>query len=131
MRPSDAARLANPFLRKVSDSSAIPYTTGSGTASNLLLARRSLVDCTKFDALSKTYGSGTSRRALLKGILGLGGGLLAGSTLAGRTEAARRGYRGPIAPLEPNDLQICPALGCCAMCVQSIPVMGQFVSCVQ
>jgi hypothetical protein len=93
--------------------------------------RRSQVDDTKFDSIARMYGAGASRRNLLKGIFGLGGGMVAAVALSGGTDAARRGYGGPSGPGVPNDLQICPALGCCAMCSPYLPVIGQFVTCVQ
>ncbi len=49
------------------------------------------MDDRKFDSLVKSFASGTSRRSLLKGMLGLGGAALTGSVvLDGDSEAARR-----------------------------------------
>jgi hypothetical protein len=89
------------------------------------------VDDSLFYSIARMYCGGASRRKLLKGILGLGGGMVAAVALSGGSEAARRGYGGPSGPGVPNDLQICPALGCCAMCSPYLPVIGQFVTCVQ
>ena len=52
------------------------------------------MDDRRFDALIRAFGQGGSRRALLKGLLGLGGVTAAGAVLHD-TEAARRGYSGP------------------------------------
>lgn len=89
------------------------------------------MDDARFDSIAKACGSATNRRALLRGMVALAGGLLAGGVLTSSASAARRGYNGPDAPAEPNDISICPAVGCCASCVQSIPVIAQFVGCVQ
>lgn len=59
------------------------------------------MDDSRFDALIRAFGRGGSRRTLLKGLLGLGGLVAAGSTLDD-TEAARRGYPGPPTPVPPN-----------------------------
>lgn len=55
------------------------------------------MDDRRFDALIRAFGRGGSRRALLRGLLGLGGVTAAGATLHG-VEAARRGYSGPPTP---------------------------------
>lgn len=47
------------------------------------------MDDFRFDRLVRSFASGSSRRQVLKGILGLGGGLVAGSTI-GEANAARR-----------------------------------------
>ena len=49
------------------------------------------MDDRRFDSLVKSFASGGSRRSMLKGVHGLGGGALAGGALlAGETDAARR-----------------------------------------
>lgn len=49
------------------------------------------MDDRTFDSLVKSMATGTSRRSLLKGLLGLGGGVVAGGPmLEGDSEAARR-----------------------------------------
>ena len=49
------------------------------------------MDDRRFDSLAKSFASGASRRSVLKGILGLGGGALAGGiALEGDADAARR-----------------------------------------
>ena len=55
------------------------------------------MDDRRFDALTRALGQGGSRRALLKGLLGLGGVTAAGAVLHD-TEAARRGFSGPALP---------------------------------
>jgi hypothetical protein len=52
------------------------------------------MDDARFDALTRRFGQNGSRRALLKGLLGLGGVATAGAVLHD-TEAARRGQSGP------------------------------------
>jgi hypothetical protein len=54
------------------------------------------MDDRRFDALVKSLASGTNRRTLLKGILGLGGAAIVGGVLLdGNSEAARRGTPSP------------------------------------
>lgn len=48
-----------------------------------------------FDTLVKQLAQGSSRRSLLKGVLGLGGAAAAGTLLDAQADAARRGYSGP------------------------------------
>lgn len=49
------------------------------------------MDSQRFDSLVKSLAAGTSRRSVLKGVLGLGGAAIAGGTLLERgAEAARR-----------------------------------------
>lgn len=52
------------------------------------------MDDRRFDAFTRGLGQGASRRALLKGLLGIGGVATAGAVLHD-AEAARRGYTGP------------------------------------
>ena len=56
------------------------------------------MDDRRFDALTRALGQGGSRRALLKGLLGLGGMTTASATLLRETDAARRGQSGPAVP---------------------------------
>jgi hypothetical protein len=54
------------------------------------------LDDQRFDALAKRVG--TSRRSLLKKMVGLGGAATVARLGAGEAEAARRGYGGPSNP---------------------------------
>lgn len=56
------------------------------------------MDDRRFDAFVKTLAAGTSRRSLIKGLIGVAGVATAGMVLDDRTEAARRGFSGPILP---------------------------------
>jgi hypothetical protein len=57
------------------------------------------MDDRDFDRFSRSLASGRSRRALLKGALGLGAAALTGVAWSQRgTEAARRGFSGPTFP---------------------------------
>jgi hypothetical protein len=49
-----------------------------------------------FDAFTKGFSQGRSRRALLKGILGFGSAAVVGTAAVSGAEAARRGYAGPL-----------------------------------
>lgn len=53
------------------------------------------MDDRRFDALTRRLGSSTSRRTVLKGLVGIGAIATAGMVIGGPTEAARRGYSGP------------------------------------
>lgn len=55
------------------------------------------MDDRRFDALTRAFGRGGSRRALLKGLLGVGGVAAAGAVLHD-TDAARRGSSSPSMP---------------------------------
>lgn len=48
----------------------------------------------RFDEMTRDFGRGRSRRAVLAGLLGLGA-VVAGSMAVTPVEAARRGYAGP------------------------------------
>ena len=77
------------------------------------------MDDRKFDSLVKSLATGTSRRAVLKGILGLGGAALAGGALLdGDAHAARRPTPTPKPPTCPGN-QI-PSGGIC-VCPASAP----------
>jgi len=54
------------------------------------------MDDRSFDALAKGLAQGRNRRSLLKGMLGLGSATVAGAFAASGTDAARRGYSGPL-----------------------------------
>lgn len=54
------------------------------------------MDDRSFDTLAKGLAQGRSRRSLLKGLLGLGSAAVAGSIAVSGTDAARRGYAGPL-----------------------------------
>jgi hypothetical protein len=77
------------------------------------------MDDRKFDTITRTLASGTSRRRMLKGLLGLGGMAVAAAGLQDAS-AARRGFTGPTFPrpepteppcINPN---VCAVSGCCA-----------------
>lgn len=54
------------------------------------------MDNRRFDALTRSFATGSNRRQVLKGVLGLGVGTVAGARLlTGDVDAARRGYSGP------------------------------------
>lgn len=75
------------------------------------------MDDRQFDALTKRLGS--SRRALLKKMVGLGGAVVATSMLADDVDAARRGYSGPQMPATSGGtFDICSAANpfCCVTC---------------
>jgi hypothetical protein len=61
------------------------------------------VEDRRFDAIARSLASGTSRRQVLKGLLGLGAGTVAVTSAASVTDAARRGYPGPSFPAPPGD----------------------------
>jgi hypothetical protein len=76
----------------------------------------------RFDSIARQLGSGSSRRSVLKGLLGIGGVATVGLIDHGQTEAARRGYAGPFGPPTPT----CTPVGglcelsnfraCCSLC---------------
>jgi hypothetical protein len=77
------------------------------------------MDERKFDTIARTLASGTSRRKMLKGMLGVGGMAIAAAGLQD-ANAARRGFTGPTFPrpepteppcINPN---VCAVSGCCA-----------------
>ena len=51
----------------------------------------------RFDEVAKNLARGRSRRAVVAGLLGLGG-VAASALVAGPAEAARRGFAGPFKP---------------------------------
>src|SRR5215207_3499312 len=78
------------------------------------------MDDRKFDSLVKSLAAGSSRRSVLKGILGLGGAALAGGTLLdGESEAARRPSPTPT-PVQCPGNQI-PSGGTC-VCPPAVPI---------
>jgi hypothetical protein len=56
------------------------------------------VDDRRFDSLTRSIARGASRRAVIKGLLGLGGAALTGTVVAEGTEARTAGTRTRIAP---------------------------------
>jgi hypothetical protein len=58
----------------------------------------------RFDAVTRNLARGRSRRAVVAGLLGLGG-VAASALVAGPVEAARRGFAGPLkpTPVDPSD----------------------------
>jgi hypothetical protein len=77
------------------------------------------MDDRKLDTIARNLASGTSRRGMLKGLLGLGGIAIAGVG-AHDARAARRGFTGPSfphpVPTEPPCINpdTCVFEGCCA-----------------
>jgi hypothetical protein len=63
------------------------------------------MDDRQFDSLVKTLGSVSSRRSLLKGVLGIGGIAATGVVVREHAGAARRGYSGPGSPATPPSTQ--------------------------
>jgi hypothetical protein len=59
------------------------------------------MDDRRFDALTKSLASGSSRRSLIKGLLGLAGLATTGAIVRNEVDAARRGSSGPSAPTPP------------------------------
>lgn len=86
------------------------------------------MDDKRFDALAKRVG--TSRRSVLKKMVGLGGAAAVASLGVHETEAARRGYSGVDAPTAPDDSVFCPEAGCCAVCPNDIRIALDFAWCV-
>jgi hypothetical protein len=76
------------------------------------------MDDRRFDNVTRAFGKGGSRRALLKSLLGLGGVAAAGTLVFGDTEAARRGYSGPPFLPRPTEPPVseCPGLECNGSC---------------
>jgi hypothetical protein len=56
------------------------------------------VDDTQFDALTRSLADGSSRRTMIRGMLSLGGGILAVGAGLREANAARRGFSGPCLP---------------------------------
>jgi hypothetical protein len=77
------------------------------------------MDNRRFDTVVRNLAPGASRRALLKGLLGLGGVVAAGVELH-QADAARRGFSGPVfpavVPTEPPCINpdTCVFDACCA-----------------
>jgi hypothetical protein len=65
------------------------------------------LDDDRFDALARTLGNATSRRAALKGLLGLGAAAVGVVQLAPEADAARRGFSGPNWPTPAPDPAPC------------------------
>jgi hypothetical protein len=73
------------------------------------------MDDQRFDDLAKRVG--TSRRSLLKKMIGLGGAAAVVRLGAGEAEAARRGYSGPSSgPLESDRICTLENPSCCIGC---------------
>lgn len=60
------------------------------------------MDDRKFDSIARQLGAGSTRRSVLKGLLGIGGIAATGVILQNQTEAARRGFSGPTLPVLPS-----------------------------
>src|SRR5262245_18680249 len=57
------------------------------------------MDDDRFDSLARSLAAGRSRRAMLKGMLGLGGAVVVtAAALPDHADAARRGFSGPVLP---------------------------------
>jgi hypothetical protein len=54
-----------------------------------------IMDDRRIDVLARQLASGTTRRGMLKGLLGLGGLVATGAVAFDQVDAARRGYPGP------------------------------------
>jgi hypothetical protein len=82
------------------------------------------VDDSRFDSAARSLASGGSRRSVLKVMLGLGAGAVAGGLVTGNdASAARRGFAGPffLPKCEPQcDGSSCGGDGCGGTCVCSI-----------
>jgi len=95
------------------------------------------MDDRRFDSIARTLASSSSRRAALKGLLGIGGILAAGLVGTDRADAARRGFSGPsILPPPPpiciSDGDACPSdlSQCCSgYCCKLINDPGPGVCC--
>ncbi len=74
------------------------------------------MDDKRFDTLAKRVG--TSRRSVLKKMVGLGGAAAVARLGAGEAEAARRGYSGPSGPGQIESTRICTLSNppCCMQC---------------
>ncbi len=67
------------------------------------------MDGSQFDRMTRDLAKGTSRRTLVKSLIGIGGALIAGNRLGlDRAEAARRGFPGPTLPGNLPMPPICP-----------------------
>ncbi len=64
------------------------------------------MDDRRFDALVRTMASGSSRRQMVKGLLGLGA-VVGAAALTQDAEAARRGFSGPKLPTPPPCVPVC------------------------
>lgn len=65
-----------------------------------------------FDSIVRSLALGTSRRKLIKGVLGLGGGVVAGAAVfENNAEAARRGFTKPTLP-PPPCVPVCDGSTC-------------------
>lgn len=83
------------------------------------------MDDKRFDSIARQLGSVSSRRSVLKGLLGLGGVAAVGLAVHGQTDAARRGFSGPFGPT-PVPTPTCVPVGgpcelahfevCCSLC---------------
>lgn len=56
------------------------------------------MDNRHFDELTRALAAAHNRRAVVRGLLGLGAGVLAGAVSVSGTDAARRGFSGPKLP---------------------------------
>lgn len=89
------------------------------------------MDDRRFDSIARSLASGTNRRQILKGLLGLGAGSIVATVTVTETDAARRGYSGPSTPNGPEyETKVCPRPSCCAMCPTDFSVLNQFAICV-
>jgi hypothetical protein len=96
----------------------------------------------RFDSIAKQLGADSSRRSVLKGLLGIGGIAVAGIAVNDQTEAARRGFSGPKIPSPtptPIPTPTCIATGdpcdilnpapCCSQCCRRVGTTETFVCC--
>jgi hypothetical protein len=99
------------------------------------------MDDQRFDSIARKLASSTSRRAALKGLLGIGGVAVAGLAGSGQTDAARRGFSGPSFSLTPTPICVAngntcpedpadPSQCCSGYCCKFIHDPGPGVCCV-
>ncbi len=77
-----------------------------------------------FDTFAKALAQGRNRRTMLKGLLGIGGAVAAGSMLDKEADAARRGFSGPKQPTPVSPAPTCDPNTCygCNSCINGVCV---------
>ena len=78
------------------------------------------MDDKKFDGLTRLFGSGSSRRSILKGLLGIGGAAATGTVITEKADARQLGtrttYPPPPPPVCPSGQQECGGNGAAFCC---------------